>query len=142
MPLLPPLFRQVAGLNNRERLEPMNIDAQIPMSLFEACGILESEGMPLPVKQCGACHKTIWRKAAWFECPDCGAMSTSYGGLFTHKGINPAWADECLKANARLDVLMGRVSVSGDHVLRVGRKHNAAQPKNEPHYRQLDKRSF
>jgi len=39
---------------------------------------------PLPVQQCGKCGNTIWKQVDWYQCPDCFALSTSYGGLFTH----------------------------------------------------------
>ena len=38
----------------------------------------------IPVMRCDNCFGTIHRDGTWFQCPECGALSTSYGGLFTH----------------------------------------------------------
>ncbi len=35
-------------------------------------------------QRCDSCGETIWRQDTWFQCPDCFALSTAYGGLFTH----------------------------------------------------------
>ena len=39
---------------------------------------------PICVKQCNNCGGSIWRQDQWFQCIKCGALSTAYGGLFTH----------------------------------------------------------
>lgn len=79
------------------------------MNLIDACDQLEKEGLPIPVVGCDVCGSgTIWRKGQWFQCDNCGALSTAYGGRFTHTGVNAAWSTECQCARAKLDGLMGR----------------------------------
>ena len=38
----------------------------------------------IPVMRCDNCYGTIHRDGIRFQCPECGALSTAYGGLFTH----------------------------------------------------------
>jgi uncharacterized Zn finger protein (UPF0148 family) len=69
------------------------------MDLIAACEILEQQGLPIPSQQCDNCLKTIYRKDHRFQCPDCGARSTQYGGLFTHAGkASQEWIDACAEA--------------------------------------------
>lgn len=41
---------------------------------------------PVPVKPCQNCGRVIWRQGSWFQCPDCGCLSTTYGGYYANLG--------------------------------------------------------
>ncbi len=79
------------------------------MQLIEACQILEQHGLPTPNQQCGNCHNTIYRQGDWFQCPDCGALSTQFGGLFTHAGrASDVWIADCSRSKAELEKLLAK----------------------------------
>jgi hypothetical protein len=61
---------------------------------------LADQGLPVPLSPCNNCHGTIYKKDDWFQCPSCGALSTKYGGLFTHGGTaSQEWIDSCKAAD-------------------------------------------
>lgn len=66
--------------------------------MLEVCKHLESKGLPIPVCTCEACGKTMWKEGHWFQCPDCGALSTQYGGTFTHCKASDEWKKSCATA--------------------------------------------
>lgn len=78
------------------------------MDLLTACAQLEAEGLPIPAQQCDNCGETIWRWGTWFQCPNCGAQTTEYGGLFTHNQASEEWRANCAKAQARRDELVAK----------------------------------
>ena len=69
------------------------------MNTLEICKQLEAQGLPFPLQQCGACSSVIYKKGEWRQCPDCGALTTAFGGLFMHAGVaSDEWKDECKQA--------------------------------------------
>jgi len=43
----------------------------------------ENPQSPLPIERCDNCNGTIWRQDNLFQCPDCGTLSTAFGGTFS-----------------------------------------------------------
>lgn len=46
-----------------------------------------AEEKPIPTIPCFGCGGTIWRQGHWFQCPDCGMLSTAFGGQYPNLGI-------------------------------------------------------
>lgn len=44
--------------------------------------------IPVPVRPCEGCNGTIWRQGDWFQCPDCGMLSTVFGGCYPNLGLD------------------------------------------------------
>lgn len=76
--------------------------------LLAVCADLEAAGLPTPSSQCGACKTgTFYRKDSLFQCPDCGALSTAFGGTFTHNGPASAdWIAACTESKAQITAAM------------------------------------
>lgn len=49
----------------------------------------QERGLPIPLMECPVCHGTIWKHRQWRQCPDCGALTTEFGGIFTHASPVP-----------------------------------------------------
>lgn len=50
--------------------------------MLELVTALEEQGLPFPLSQCSACGETLFKQGHWIQCPDCGALSTAYGGSY------------------------------------------------------------
>ena len=91
--------------------------------IIQACKVLEEEGLPIPIKECDSCDGTIFRRGVWFQCPDCGAMSTQYGGCYPWIPFpgdkskewdkEGEWAKLCKQGRARLNCLLEREQTNG-----------------------------
>jgi hypothetical protein len=53
---------------------------------------------PIPLMQCRICSGTIWKDGYWRQCPDCGALSTEFGGCYPSEfGPNKEFKDKIEK---------------------------------------------
>ena len=70
--------------------------------ILKICQRLAAEKLPFPVMECEQCRGMIFRKDQWFQCPDCGALTTAFGGLFTHVEASEDWKAECQQSRRRM----------------------------------------
>ncbi len=74
-------------------------------------------GLPIRITQCRLCETgTIYRKDHWFQCPSCGALSTTFGGCFENislyggsVGASDEWKELCAKSDQMLELARERI---------------------------------
>lgn len=75
---------------------------------------LIAQNLPLPSSRCNNCgNGTIYVLNQRFQCPECGARSTQYGGIFPNISIkgealecDPEWKSLCERSKSELDKIM------------------------------------
>lgn len=70
------------------------------MSLIES----KTKELPIPIKRCDICvNGIIFKSNTWFQCCDCGNVSTEWGGNFQIGEPSQEWKDLCRKSQSILN---------------------------------------
>lgn len=75
------------------------------MTFQEKISLLELNNLPLPSQKCPRCSKTIYVQDNWLQCPNCGTLSTAFGGYFSTEGVSDDWKLLCQQSEIILSTI-------------------------------------